>query len=131
MNNAGKNQPGYRFAKTKLKLNSSVPVHHAASNLVLAKAGHGSRSAVAALATTSPTWLSSRNLDFCLLAICSCVLAVLCHQTVVLPTGTATSNSTMTSSSVLLSQLDFAFKAGLFTSQKEDEDLIQDETGGN
>jgi hypothetical protein len=72
-----------------------------------------------------PQWLS-HNLDFCLLAFCSCVLAVLCHQSVVLPSAQANSGAQMaTSSRVLPSQLDFLLKAGLFTStqsQSEQED---------
>jgi hypothetical protein len=76
-------------------------------------------------AATSTDWIqSSRNLDFCLLAICSCVLAVLCHQTVYLPTSsasTATPSSAM-SSRVPTSQLDYLIKAGLFTSAQSRSD---------
>lgn len=61
-------------------------------------------------------WLGSgKNLDFCMLAVCSCVLAILCHQTVHLP-GSTTATSQLTSSRVFPSQLDFIVKAGLFTS---------------
>jgi hypothetical protein len=75
-----------------------------------------SRLAVYAAPPTS--LLSSRNLDFCLLAVCSCVLAVLCHQTVVLPSASAAPLS----ASSLTAQLDFTLKSALFTSaQQKDE----------
>ncbi|MBW4658397.1 MAG: hypothetical protein KME15_06965 [Drouetiella hepatica Uher 2000/2452] len=56
-------------------------------------------------------WLQSGgNLDFMVLALCSCVLTVLCHQPTVLP-GEATS----TPSSSQSTQVNFAIKAGLLT----------------
>jgi hypothetical protein len=61
-------------------------------------------------------WLGfGRNLDFCLLAVCSCILAILCHQTLPLPSSTSVA-SQLTTSRVFPSQLDFIVKAGLFTS---------------
>jgi hypothetical protein len=67
----------------------------------------------------APTpFLSSRNLDFCLLAVCSCVLAVLCHQTVVVPSVSASS----TPSAAVPAQLDFTLKSALFTSAQQKDD---------
>lgn len=84
-----------------------------------------SQSAIAAAAPPPPQWLG-HNLDFCLLAFCSCVLAVLCHQAILLPSAQTGSGSQMAiSSRVVPSQLDFLLKAGLFTSarsQSEQED---------
>ncbi len=81
-------------------------------------------------AAASTDWMqSSRNLDFCLLAICSCLLAVLCHQTVYLPnsssTASAASGSAM-SSRVPPSQLDYLFKVGLFTSAQSRSEQEED-----
>ncbi len=78
-----------------------------------------------AVAPAPSQWLS-HNLDFCLLAFCSCVLAVLCHQSILLPSAQAGSGAQMAvSSRVSPSQLDFLLKAGLFTSAKSE--LEQDE----
>jgi hypothetical protein len=93
-------------------------------------AAMGLRPATVKVASAPATtqWLHSRNLDFCLLAICSCVLAVLCHQTIYLPSGQTNTSQAM-SSRVPLSQLDFALKAGLFTSSQtrseQDEELAE------
>ncbi|MBW4466846.1 MAG: hypothetical protein KME07_15590 [Pegethrix bostrychoides GSE-TBD4-15B] len=81
-----------------------------------------SDAAVVAVAPVPAQWLG-RNLDFCLLAFCSCVLAVLCHQSIILPSAQAGSGSQMTVSRVSASQLDFLLKAGLFTSAKSQSDL--------
>ncbi|MBI4782659.1 MAG: hypothetical protein HY785_15265 [Oscillatoriophycideae cyanobacterium NC_groundwater_1537_Pr4_S-0.65um_50_18] len=57
-------------------------------------------------------WLQSGgNLDFMVLALCSCVLTVLCHQPV-LPSG---SGSLSTTSAAPSSEIGFAIKAGLST----------------
>lgn len=65
-------------------------------------------------------WMRGKNLDFCLLAVCSCVLAILCHQTVHLPfSQSAPASSLASSSRVWPSQLDFMLKAGLFTSSHQ------------
>lgn len=65
-------------------------------------------------------WVRGKNLDFCLLAFCSCVLAILCHQAVHLPASQSASASTLAASSrVMPSQLDFMVKAGLFTSSNQ------------
>jgi hypothetical protein len=74
-------------------------------------------------------WLrSGKNLDFCLLAVCSCVLSLLCHQTLnSLPsTPTIASGSAATSVPAATPfRLDLVIKAGLFTTssqtQKEKE----------
>lgn len=66
--------------------------------------------------STVNLWLRGKNLDFCLLAVCSCVLAVLCHQTVHLsPTSSVPASASASSSRVMPSQLNFMLKAGLFT----------------
>ncbi|WP_143467590.1 hypothetical protein [Leptolyngbya ohadii] len=68
-------------------------------------------------------WLhSTRNLDFCLLALCSCLMAILCHQVVVIPGSSAAASSMASSASTSRSaQLDFLFKAGLFTGKSQQE----------
>lgn len=71
--------------------------------------------------TASLGWLhSTRNLDFCLLALCSCLMAVLCHQVVVIP-GSGTGSIAATSSMSRSAQLDFLLKAGLFTGRSQPE----------
>lgn len=68
-------------------------------------------------------WLySTRNLDFCLLALCSCLMAILCHQVVVIP-GSSTAAGSMASSASMSrsAQLNFLFKAGLFTGKSQQE----------
>lgn len=79
---------------------------------------HSSKPATAVAAVPYPVqWLrTGKNLDFCLLAICSCVLTVLCHQTV-LPSS-AVSSSTL-SSTVLPSQIDSTVKSALFSSTQQ------------
>jgi hypothetical protein len=74
-------------------------------------------------------WLQSGgNLDFCVLALCSCILTVLCHQTPVLsPTSTASQNAAPPAATQP-SEVDLAIKAGLFTtikgqSESEGEEL--------
>jgi hypothetical protein len=62
-------------------------------------------------------WLKSgRNLDFCLLAVCSCVLTLLCHQTAVSTSSTGTIRTAPTTANI-----DFTLKAGLFTSSKSED----------
>lgn len=67
-------------------------------------------------------WLrSGKNLDFCLMAVCSCVLTLLCHQAVVsLSSPSAVSSpSGLTSAPIAnLSRIDLAIKAGLFTTSQ-------------
>jgi hypothetical protein len=74
--------------------------------------------------STSPyllQWLrSGKNLDFCLLAICSCILTLLCHHTSVLPSSSAPSASTAPIAN--FSSLDFTIKAGLFTRLTESDE---------
>lgn len=68
-------------------------------------------------------WLrSGKNLDFCLLAVCSCVLSLLCHQTITsLPsTPTIASGSAATTVPVATpSRIDLVIKAGLFTTSSQ------------
>ena len=81
-----------------------------------------SQLALAVASPVPPQWLG-RNLDFYLLAFCSCVLAVLCHQSFILPSAQTSSGSQMAMSSrVSPSQLDFLIKAGLFTSAQSKSD---------
>lgn len=71
-------------------------------------------------------WLrSGKNLDLCLLALCSCILSLLCHQPISsLPTSPTTTSSAapVSSPAAGLSGVDLVIKAGLFTtSRPEDE----------
>lgn len=102
------------------------PREHGSANRRLAVA---SQPVALVKAAPAADWLqSSRNLDFCLLAICSCVLAVLCHQTVYLPNApTAAASASALSSRVLPSQLDYLIKAGLFTSAQSRSDQEEDQ----
>ncbi|MBW4516194.1 MAG: hypothetical protein KME11_13350 [Timaviella obliquedivisa GSE-PSE-MK23-08B] len=62
-------------------------------------------------------WLKSgRNLDFCLLAVCSCVLTLLCHQTSISTSSSGTVRTVPTTATI-----DFTLKAGLFTSSKSED----------
>jgi hypothetical protein len=68
--------------------------------------------------TLSAEWLKSgRNLDFCLLAFCSCLLTLLCHQA----PAHVSAGSTARSPFPTTLNIDFAIKAGLFTSSKSDD----------
>lgn len=71
-------------------------------------------------------WLrSGKNLDLCLLALCSCILSLLCHQTVSSPPSspTLTSSSAPISSPMSgLSRIDLVIKAGLFTTASQTEE---------
>ncbi|MGJ3251591.1 MAG: hypothetical protein ACFE0J_10725 [Elainellaceae cyanobacterium] len=67
---------------------------------------------------------SGRNLDFCLLFICSCLLTLLCHQiSGIQSSATATRGVLPPSSSPLstLTDIDFLIKAGLKTSLEDSE----------
>jgi hypothetical protein len=67
--------------------------------------------------TYPAAWLKSgKNLDLCLLAVCSCVLTLLCHQTSV---NTASSGAIRTAPTT--ASIDFAVKAGLFTTSKSED----------
>ena len=68
-------------------------------------------------------WLQSGgNLDFCVLALCSCVLSVLCHQTAVPSSPMASATGTAPTSAVQPAQIAFALKAGLFTTSPKIEE---------
>lgn len=98
---------------------SVYPAVHPSSQLVATPA------AVQTLTETpAAQWVSGRNLDFCLLAICSCVLAVLCHQSVPAAIGSTASPITTATSPA---QLDFTIKAGLFTTTQQQEAQAEDE----
>jgi hypothetical protein len=67
--------------------------------------------------TYPAAWLQSgKNLDLCLLAVCSCVLTLLCHQTSISHTSSGAIRTAPTTASI-----DFAVKAGLFTSSKSED----------
>ena len=59
---------------------------------------------------------STRNLDFCLIALCSCLLAILCHQVVEF-TPAAVEDSAVSASPTTkpAQQLDFLLKAALLS----------------
>jgi hypothetical protein len=64
-------------------------------------------------------WLKSgRNLDFCLLAFCSCLLTLLCHQA---PVHTSAASGSLRTPVPTTLNIDFAIKAGLFTSSRSDD----------
>jgi hypothetical protein len=66
-------------------------------------------------------WLQSGgNLDFVVLALCSCILTVLCHQTTVVSPGLVESSAP--ASAVQPATIDFAIKAGLFTTSSKSQD---------
>lgn len=71
-------------------------------------------------------WLrSGKNLDLCLLAFCSCILSLLCHQTVSsLPSSPTLASSSAPISSPMagLSKIDLTIKAGLFTTASQTEE---------
>jgi hypothetical protein len=77
----------------------------------------------------SPYWVhwiqSGSNLDFCVLALCSCVLSVLCHQTTVLSPLSTTARTA--APPVQPIQVDFAIKAGLFTTSPKIEEESESE----
>jgi hypothetical protein len=60
-------------------------------------------------------------LDFVVLALCSCILTVLCHQTTVLSPGLPVESSAP-ASAVQPAAVDFAIKAGLFTTSSQSQD---------
>lgn len=71
---------------------------------------------------------SSRNLDICSLAVCSCVLTVLCHQTTVpLSSSIAVTNTGVATSAPIarISEIDFTIKAGLFARSTQANDSVQ------
>lgn len=71
-------------------------------------------------------WLrSGKNLDFCLLALCSCILTLLCHQAVgTLPSAVNFTSSPLASNAPIanLSRMEMMFKAGLFTTSTRAQD---------
>lgn len=104
-------------------------VHSRSSRWTRSQVVQGYPTAIAADAALSPSapslnpWLSGRNLDFCLLAVCSCVLAVLCHQSLPLPASSSMSSpSALSTSPTSPGQIDFTVKAGLFTTSHQKDD---------
>jgi hypothetical protein len=67
----------------------------------------------------SAEWLKSgRNLDFCLLALCSCLLTLLCQHT---PSHVSSPSGSVRTPVPTTFNIDFAIKAGLFTSSQSEE----------
>ncbi len=64
-------------------------------------------------------WMSGRNIDLCLLAVCSCVLSLMCHQGVGVVSTTSASSTGMNTASTSPAQVDFLVKAGLLTSGRQ------------
>ncbi len=103
--------------------------HSRSSRLIRSQIAQGYPTAIAVPITAATPasfphpWLSGRNLDLCLLAVCSCVLAVLCHQTMPLSINSNISTpSALSTSSTSPNQLDFTVKAGLFTTSQQKDD---------
>jgi hypothetical protein len=74
-----------------------------------------------AIALTAAAPVSHRNLDLCLLAVCSCALTVLCHQAVSLSNSTSFSSATARPSATL-AQVDVSVKSGWFAATKDVSD---------
>jgi hypothetical protein len=77
---------------------------------------------VATPLTAASGLISSRNLDLCLLFVCSCLLSLLCHQMSSLHSSAIATRSQLPVSSsptATLAQLDFLIKAGLKTSSHD------------
>lgn len=78
----------------------------------------GHSQAVAAVATER---LSGRQIDFCVLALCSCALTLMCHQALSLGYSPANGSSSVSTPSVrVLTQLDFNIKSGLVATQEQE-----------
>lgn len=73
---------------------------------------------------------SNRNLDICSLAVCSCVLTVLCHQVPVALSSSAVvtgMTAPVTRPIANLSEIDLTLKAGLFTTSQTEKTQQLDE----
>lgn len=68
-------------------------------------------------------WMSGRNIDLCLLAVCSCVLSLMCHQGVGVVSATSASSTGMNTASTTPAQVDFLVKAGLLTSGRQELEI--------
>lgn len=74
-------------------------------------------------------WRSSRNLDLCLLAVCSCLLSLLCHQALgALTLPSASASSLSPSRNTTLAQMDFLIKAGLVSSSRDRQTVQGDKS---
>ena len=62
-----------------------------------------------------------RSLDFCLLAVCSCLLSLMCHQTGGIATQAARA------ATATPPQIDFVIKAGIATSPRQGTELEDEE----
>lgn len=65
--------------------------------------------------------VSGRPLDFCLLAVCSCLLSLMCHQT-----GGVVSQ-TVRAATATPPQIDFVIKAGLATVPRQDTEVSEED----
>lgn len=65
--------------------------------------------------------LSGRSLDFCLLAVCSCLLSVMCHQ------AGGVASQTARAATASPPQIDFVVKAGLATAPRQDTESSDEE----
>ncbi|MGB3616472.1 MAG: hypothetical protein WBA10_21960 [Elainellaceae cyanobacterium] len=65
--------------------------------------------------------ISGRPLDFCLLAVCSCLLSLMCHQT----GGVA--SQTVRAATATPPQIDFVIKAGLATAPRQGTEVSEEE----
>jgi len=66
----------------------------------------------------------------CLLAVCSCILSLMCHQTGSLMNVSAiASNSAASATPNSALQVDFVVKAGLVTSRQQDDRADADDAG--
>lgn len=64
--------------------------------------------------------LSGRQIDFCVLALCSCALTLMCHQAISLGYAPSGNSSALRSPSAgALTQLDFNIKSGLVITREE------------
>lgn len=89
---------------------------------------------ITASSTTVPStalmvdMMSSKNLDLCLLAICSCVLSLLCHQPAGISAPQAAHFPTSgTSPAATPVRVDFLIKAGLVTTRQQEPEVEQDD----
>ncbi|MGB3494836.1 MAG: hypothetical protein WBA57_19055 [Elainellaceae cyanobacterium] len=101
-------------------------LHHSPRALTLYRRAANSRTSDARLAVGGDRpsdWMSGRNIDLCLLAVCSCVLSLLCHQGVGVMSPTSTSG--INTASTTPAQVDFLVKAGLLTTSRQEPEVSE------
>lgn len=100
----------------------SYSVNSHRSTSALHSASRRNQSQVVAAAATER--LSGRQIDFCVLALCSCALTLMCHQALNLGYSPSGSASSVNAPSVrVLTQLDFNIKSGLVATQEQEKAL--------